>query len=60
MSFHFLPSVKLLRVGLMGYGSQQEYVLQLLAALETTLLSLGHAMEAGTGLAKAMEVYRAE
>jgi alanine-glyoxylate transaminase / serine-glyoxylate transaminase / serine-pyruvate transaminase len=51
---------KLLRVGLMGYGSQQEYVLQLLAALETTLLSMGHPVQAGAGLVGAMEVYRAE
>ncbi len=48
---------KLLRVGLMGYGSQQEFVLQLLAALETTLRAQGHDVKAGAGLAAAMEVY---
>ncbi len=48
---------KLLRVGLMGYASQQEYVLQLLAALETTLRAQGHSVETGAGLQAAMEVY---
>ncbi|HKP54426.1 MAG TPA: alanine--glyoxylate aminotransferase family protein [Chloroflexia bacterium] len=48
---------KLLRVGLMGYGSQREFVLQLLAALETTLRSQGHKVETGAGLTAAMEVY---
>ncbi|HYO48339.1 MAG TPA: alanine--glyoxylate aminotransferase family protein [Chloroflexia bacterium] len=50
---------KLLRVGLMGYGSQQEFVLQLLAALEQTLKGQGHIFEAGAGLAGAMAVYQA-
>ncbi len=48
---------KLLRVGLMGYGSQREFVLQLLAALETTLRSQGHNVQMGAGLVAAMEVY---
>jgi alanine-glyoxylate transaminase/serine-glyoxylate transaminase/serine-pyruvate transaminase len=48
---------RLLRVGLMGYGSQQEFVLQLLAALEATLRSQGHNVEMGAGLVAAMEVY---
>jgi alanine-glyoxylate transaminase/serine-glyoxylate transaminase/serine-pyruvate transaminase len=46
---------KLLRVGLMGYGSQERLVLQLLAALETALRSQGHRMESGAGLSKALE-----
>ncbi|HEX9991028.1 MAG TPA: alanine--glyoxylate aminotransferase family protein [Chloroflexia bacterium] len=50
---------KLLRVGLMGYGSQQEFVLQLLAALEQILKAQGHSIEAGAGLAGAMEIYQA-
>jgi alanine-glyoxylate transaminase/serine-glyoxylate transaminase/serine-pyruvate transaminase len=50
---------KLLRVGLMGYGSRQEFVLQLLAALETTLLSMGRPVQVGAGVSKAMEIYRA-
>jgi alanine-glyoxylate transaminase / serine-glyoxylate transaminase / serine-pyruvate transaminase len=50
---------KLLRVGLMGYGSQQEFVLQLLAALEQTLKGQGHIVKAGAGLAGAMAVYQA-
>jgi alanine-glyoxylate transaminase / serine-glyoxylate transaminase / serine-pyruvate transaminase len=48
---------RLLRVGLMGYGSQQEFVLQLLAALETILRSQGLAVPPGESLARAMEVY---
>ncbi|MEO8289010.1 MAG: alanine--glyoxylate aminotransferase family protein [Chloroflexota bacterium] len=48
---------KLLRVGLMGYASQQEFVLQLLAALETILWSMGHKVDAGVGLQAAMQVY---
>ncbi|HYP41851.1 MAG TPA: alanine--glyoxylate aminotransferase family protein [Chloroflexia bacterium] len=50
---------KLLRVGLMGYGSQQGFVLQLLAALEQTLKGQEHILEAGAGLAGAMAVYQA-
>ncbi|MFL5731793.1 MAG: pyridoxal-phosphate-dependent aminotransferase family protein [Chloroflexia bacterium] len=50
---------QLLRVGLMGYGSHQEFVLQLLAALETVLLSLNRPVPPGASLSKAMEVYRA-
>ena len=48
---------KLLRVGLMGYGSRREFVLQLLAALESTLRAQGHHVETGRGLVAAMEVY---
>jgi alanine-glyoxylate transaminase/serine-glyoxylate transaminase/serine-pyruvate transaminase len=49
---------KLLRVGLMGYGSQQRLVLQLLAALEAALRSQGHKIESGVGLSKALECWR--
>ncbi len=48
---------RLLRVGLMGYGSQQEYVLQLLASLEIVLSGRGHNVEPGVGLQAAMQVY---
>lgn len=48
---------KLLRVGLMGYGAQQEYVLQLLAALEIVLWGLGHKTDTGAGLQAAMQIY---
>jgi len=48
---------KLLRVGLMGYGSRQEFVLQLLASLEEVLVSMGHRVDAGVGLQAAMQVY---
>jgi alanine-glyoxylate transaminase/serine-glyoxylate transaminase/serine-pyruvate transaminase len=44
---------RMLRVGLMGYGSQPQFVLQLLAALEDVLRAHGHAFEAGAGLAAA-------
>jgi alanine-glyoxylate transaminase / serine-glyoxylate transaminase / serine-pyruvate transaminase len=45
---------KLLRVGLMGYASQRQFVLHLLAALETTLRADGHASEPGAGVVAAM------
>jgi alanine-glyoxylate transaminase/serine-glyoxylate transaminase/serine-pyruvate transaminase len=48
---------KLLRVGLMGYGSRQEFVLQLLAALEEVLRSMGHRVEAGVGVQATMQSY---
>jgi alanine-glyoxylate transaminase / serine-glyoxylate transaminase / serine-pyruvate transaminase len=48
---------RLLRVGLMGYGSQREYVLQLLAALEIVLWGMGHKTDTGAGLQAAMQVY---
>ncbi len=51
---------RLLRVGLMGYGSQQPFVLQLLGALELVLAEQGHAVEPGLGVSKAMEIYRSE
>jgi alanine-glyoxylate transaminase/serine-glyoxylate transaminase/serine-pyruvate transaminase len=48
---------RLLRVGLMGYASQQEFVLQLLASLEMVLWGMGHRVDAGAGLQAAMQVY---
>jgi alanine-glyoxylate transaminase/serine-glyoxylate transaminase/serine-pyruvate transaminase len=48
---------RLLRVGLMGYASQQEFVLQLLASLEMVLWGMGHRIDAGAGLQAAMQVY---
>jgi alanine-glyoxylate transaminase/serine-glyoxylate transaminase/serine-pyruvate transaminase len=48
---------RLLRVGLMGYGAQQEYVLQLLAALEIVLWNMGHKTGTGAGLQAAMQIY---
>ncbi|MDQ3706038.1 MAG: alanine--glyoxylate aminotransferase family protein [Chloroflexota bacterium] len=45
---------KLLRVGLMGYGAQQGFVLHLLGALEETLRSFGLSMPAGAGVAAAL------
>ena len=44
---------RMLRVGLMGYGSQPQFVLRLLAALEEVLRAHGHAFEAGAALAAA-------
>lgn len=51
---------RLLRVGLMGYGSQRPFVLQLLGALELLLAEQGHAVEPGIGVSKAIAVYRSE
>ena len=48
---------KLLRIGLMGYGAQQIFVLQLLAALEIVLWDKGHRAPAGAGVQAAMQVY---
>jgi alanine-glyoxylate transaminase/serine-glyoxylate transaminase/serine-pyruvate transaminase len=48
---------RLLRVGLMGYGSQYEYVLQLLAALEMVLWGMGRRVDAGAGVQGAMQVF---
>lgn len=49
---------RMLRVGLMGYGSQPQFVLRLLAALEDVLRARGHAFEAGTGLAAAQRCWQ--
>jgi alanine-glyoxylate transaminase/serine-glyoxylate transaminase/serine-pyruvate transaminase len=48
---------QLLRVGLMGYGSQSQFVLHLLATLETVLRSHGHPSTPGAALTAAMQVY---
>lgn len=45
---------KLLRVGLMGYGAQQGFVLHLLGALEETLRSFGLSVPPGAGVVAAM------
>jgi alanine-glyoxylate transaminase / serine-glyoxylate transaminase / serine-pyruvate transaminase len=48
---------KLWRVGLMGYGARQEFVLELLGALELMLATHGHAPAPGAGVGAAMAVY---
>jgi alanine-glyoxylate transaminase/serine-glyoxylate transaminase/serine-pyruvate transaminase len=48
---------KLLRIGLMGYGAQQAFVLQLLASLEIVLWDKGHRADAGAGVQAAMKIY---
>jgi alanine-glyoxylate transaminase/serine-glyoxylate transaminase/serine-pyruvate transaminase len=48
---------KIWRIGLMGYGARQEFVLELLGALELMLKTHGHAATAGAGVAGAMAVY---
>lgn len=45
------------RIGLMGFGSRRSNVTLLLAALETCLRDLGHALEPGAALASASAVY---
>jgi alanine-glyoxylate transaminase/serine-glyoxylate transaminase/serine-pyruvate transaminase len=45
------------RIGLMGYGSRQSNVTLLLAALETCLRDLGHALKAGEATQAAAAVY---
>lgn len=49
---------RMLRVGLMGYGSQPHFVLRLLAALEEVLRTRGHAFAAGGGLAAAQRSWQ--
>ena len=49
---------RMLRVGLMGYGSQPHFVLRLLAALEDVLRAHGRAFEAGAGLAAAQRCWQ--
>jgi alanine-glyoxylate transaminase/serine-glyoxylate transaminase/serine-pyruvate transaminase len=48
---------KVWRIGLMGYGSRQNNVLLLLAALEQLLGAQGHKFTAGAGVAAANELY---
>jgi len=45
------------RLGLMGYCSQKPFVLQVLAALEKTLLDQGHRMSPGAGVGAAVRYY---
>jgi alanine-glyoxylate transaminase / serine-glyoxylate transaminase / serine-pyruvate transaminase len=45
------------RLGLMGYCSQKPFVLQVLAALEKTLLDQGHRMSPGAGVGAAVQYY---
>lgn len=49
---------RMLRVGLMAYGSQRRFVLQLLEALETVLAANGHASQPGAGLVAAQQSWR--
>jgi alanine-glyoxylate transaminase/serine-glyoxylate transaminase/serine-pyruvate transaminase len=51
---------RMLRVGLMGYGSQPHFVLRLLAALEDVLHARGRAFEAGAGLAAAQRCWQSQ
>jgi len=48
---------KLLRIGLMGYGSRREFIIQLLAALESILRKHGRPVPEGCSVAAAMKVY---
>lgn len=50
---------RMLRVGLMGYGSQPHFVLRLLAALEEVLRARGQTFEPGAGLAAAQRNWQA-
>jgi aspartate aminotransferase-like enzyme len=45
------------RLGLMGYCSQKPFVLQLLAALEKTLLDQGYRISPGAGVGAAVRYY---
>lgn len=49
---------RMLRVGLMAYGSQPQFVLRLLAALEDVLHARGHVSKAGAGLAAAQRHWK--
>jgi alanine-glyoxylate transaminase / serine-glyoxylate transaminase / serine-pyruvate transaminase len=48
---------KIWRLGLMGYCSQKQFVLQLLAAMEKALIDNGHRMSPGAGVGGAVRVY---
>jgi alanine-glyoxylate transaminase/serine-glyoxylate transaminase/serine-pyruvate transaminase len=50
---------KVLRIGLMGYGSTEQNVLGLLFALEDGFLKQGHKLERGAGVAAAVRSYEA-
>jgi alanine-glyoxylate transaminase / serine-glyoxylate transaminase / serine-pyruvate transaminase len=45
------------RLGLMGYCSQKPFVIQLLGAMEKTLLDQGHRMSPGAGVGAAVRYY---
>jgi alanine-glyoxylate transaminase/serine-glyoxylate transaminase/serine-pyruvate transaminase len=49
---------RMLRIGLMGYGSQPRFVMQLVRALENALTALGHRLEPGVGLVAAQASWR--
>src|SRR5712664_1691463 len=48
---------KIWRLGLMGYCSQKPFVLQLLAAMEKSLVDQGHRVSPGAGVGAALGVY---
>ena len=48
---------KVFRIGNMGYSSRKENVLQLLGAIEATMIHLGADVEPGRAVAAALEVY---
>jgi alanine-glyoxylate transaminase/serine-glyoxylate transaminase/serine-pyruvate transaminase len=48
---------KIWRLGLMGYCSQQQFVLLLLAAMEKALIDNGHRMSPGAGVGAAVASY---
>ena len=48
---------KILRIGLMGYGSTEPNVLSLLFALEDGFIKQGHAVERGAGVSAAVRSY---
>src|SRR5262249_49425107 len=50
---------KVWRIGIMGYNSRPNCVLLVLGALEQCLLSVGHKVHAGAGVAAANKVYAA-
>ncbi len=48
---------KIWRLGLMGYCSQKQFVLQLLGVMEKALVDCGHRMSPGAGVGAAVGVY---
>lgn len=48
---------KIWRLGLMGYCSQKQFVLQLLGAMEKALIDNGHRLSAGAGVGAAVASY---
>ena len=51
------PKGKIWRLGLMGYCSQKQFVLQLLGAMEKVLIDNGHRMSPGAGVGAAVASY---